>query len=165
MRKCGECEVCCEIAEVKEGDFFKPAFQKCKHQCNGCAIFGKLERPGICNSYQCSWLRGFGNEEDRPDKNGIMMSINRINGMNFITIIELKLNSVLTTGKNIILDIMSKIKLPALVFDYESPLPKLGDRIIIHRDIESKCNLLKGELLEKLNDDINIYKLKIMEKI
>jgi hypothetical protein len=47
MRECGKCEVCCEIAEIKENDFFKPAFNKCQHQCNGCAIFGKEERPNV----------------------------------------------------------------------------------------------------------------------
>lgn len=161
MRECGECEICCEIAEIKEEGFFKPAFQKCPHQCGGCAIYGKLQRPGVCNSYQCSWTRGFGNEEDRPDTNGIMVSIDRMEGFDWITIIELKPNAVLTTGKSIILDIVSKVKLPALVFDYETPPPKLGDRVIIHRDIDSRCNSLKGDFLETLNDDISIYKLNL----
>lgn len=162
MRECNECEVCCEFAEINEGDFYKSAFQKCKHQCNGCAIFGKPERPDVCNSYECSWLRGYGDEDDRPDKNGVMASITRMpSGLDFITIVELRTNAVLTDGKNMILDIINKVKLPALVFDYETPPPKLGDRVIIHKNLEDKCNLLKGEFLMEFDKDISIYKLRM----
>jgi hypothetical protein len=159
MRKCGECEACCEFAEIKEGDFYKPAFQKCEHQCNGCAIFGKLQRPGICNSYQCSWLRGFGNEDERPDKNGIIVSINRINNLDYITAIELRPNSFIEVGKNIIVEIIEKTKLPVLIFDFESVPPKTGDRVAVHKSIEKRCKNLIGDFIEKLNEDINIYKL------
>jgi len=159
MRQCGECEVCCEIAEVKEDDFFKPAFQKCPHQCGGCAIYGKLQRPGICNAYQCSWLRGFGIEEDRPDKNSIMVSINRIDNFDFVTVIETEKNSAMTSGKDMIVDIVTKINLPAIIFDCESSPPKTGDRLVIHKNIEHRCGGMMGDFIEKLNDEITMYKL------
>lgn len=118
MRQCGKCEICCEIAEVRENDFLKLAYEKCKYQCNGCSIFGKSERPRVCSDFKCVWLNDFGNEEDRPDKNGLMISISRFNCGDWIFTIETKPNAVLTTGKTIIIDLLNNIDLPVIVSDY-----------------------------------------------
>src|SRR5580692_5396384 len=35
-----------------------------------CSIYG--DRPACCKSYQCLWREGFFNDEDRPDKSGVI---------------------------------------------------------------------------------------------
>lgn len=80
-RECGECTACCvhfAIAEVN-----KPMQEPCPklkddlngtHGCHGkenCTIHDT--RPERCKEYICAWLYGYGEEEDRPDKSGIMI--------------------------------------------------------------------------------------------
>ena len=120
IRECKECISCCIVSEVKEDSFFKPAGEKCKHCSKGCQIFDTNERPKICSSYKCAWLRDFGGEEDRPDKSGVLISISEFNGGTWIFVQELKENAVTTTGKEIILDIINKVDLPVIVSDYKT---------------------------------------------
>jgi len=88
-----------------------------------------------------------------------MVSIDRLEGFDWITIIELSQNAALTSGKNIILDIISKVNLPAIIFDYETIPPKTGDRIIISKKLEHRCNSVKGKFLTSLTEDVNIFEL------
>lgn len=66
MRTCGTCSMCCRWPSVP--DINKPAKIKCQHLHNkgyGCSIYEN--RPSLCEKYQCSWLRGIGDEEDQPN--------------------------------------------------------------------------------------------------
>jgi Fe-S-cluster containining protein len=38
--------------------------------CNNCTVY--KTRPAACQGYNCAWVLGAGEEEDRPDKSGIM---------------------------------------------------------------------------------------------
>ena len=65
-RICGQCTACCLILGVVELN--KPAHTKCSH-CTpgaGCGIYDT--RPKECADFQCGWIQGFGDEEDRPDR-------------------------------------------------------------------------------------------------
>lgn len=69
-RKCGGCTACCKTHEVVE--IKKPRGVWCTH-CDigkGCRIY--LERPQACKSFRCLWLRGVGDERDRPDRSKVV---------------------------------------------------------------------------------------------
>ena len=68
--KCGECTVCCTLSVVEELD--KKAFETCNHCIlkKGCGIYNK--RPKVCKDFECAYLQGGKNIEQRPDKCGVM---------------------------------------------------------------------------------------------
>jgi Fe-S-cluster containining protein len=69
-RECGGCTACCTVCEILELD--KPIRTKCEHECEiGCAIYEN--RPKTCQLFFCAWLRGFGTEDERPDKLGLFI--------------------------------------------------------------------------------------------
>ena len=71
MRECGSCSLCCKLERINEFD--KPARCWCEHAFiagSGCAIFGKPERPQVCNTFSCLWRDGKVPEEMRPDQIG-----------------------------------------------------------------------------------------------
>lgn len=76
-RECGGCTACCYVIEVKElGKGFR---KQCRHvvEGHGCGIWGGPGGPGgqpvVCARYRCAWAMGFGAEEDRPDKSGVLI--------------------------------------------------------------------------------------------
>jgi hypothetical protein len=82
-RECGECSACCVWFEI--GPIAKEQNEPCKELCNpasekgehartcgnSCGIYET--RPTHCREYICAWLFGYGNEEDRPDKSGVIL--------------------------------------------------------------------------------------------
>lgn len=168
-RTCGPCHVCCVMAEVERGDFYKPVYEICKYldeslPCEKCTVFGTDKRPESCGTYLCPWLRGFGNEEDRPDKSNVLLSVCEFNGGTWIVVNELEKNAVMTTGKNIILEVAKKIDFPAIISDYGSKPPNdFGDRLGIRKDRESKAKSMMGTHLAQLDENgfYNIYKLLV----
>jgi len=72
-RSCGSCTMCCYVFEV-------PAvatrdYEWCRH-CRvgvGCGIYET--RPEDCRSFYCLWRMGFGTDEDRPDRHGVVMDL------------------------------------------------------------------------------------------
>lgn len=72
VRTCGGCTACCKTHAVHE--LPKKAGVWCTH-CDigkGCKIYEG--RPRGCADFQCGWLLGMWNEEDRPDKLKIVPS-------------------------------------------------------------------------------------------
>jgi hypothetical protein len=75
-RRCGDCSACCYTHAIKE--LSKPNFVRCTHMkdAGGCEVYGK--HPKSCKTYTCSWLEGLcGTSEDRPDKLGLVIGIQR----------------------------------------------------------------------------------------
>lgn len=80
-RECGECQACCEFLTIVEDEITKPAFEKCQHQCAaGCAIHNHPGQPKLCREFRCAWKKGELPEDMRPDKCGVIVSNNSING-------------------------------------------------------------------------------------
>ncbi|MEM9418559.1 MAG: hypothetical protein AAGA25_05810 [Planctomycetota bacterium] len=51
----------------------KPAFTACPHECgSGCNAYAS--RPTSCRDFRCLWLDGHLEEEDRPDKLGVIFT-------------------------------------------------------------------------------------------
>lgn len=69
-RKCGECTACCTIMEVAE--LSKPQRVACSYASDGCRIY--RDRPHSCRIWFCGWMMGFGRDEDRPDKSGVVVA-------------------------------------------------------------------------------------------
>lgn len=72
-RVCGPCRACCKLPEIPELD--KPVNVWCEHvrldrATGGCGIYA--DRPKPCREFRCAWLDGLGDEEDRPDRLGVM---------------------------------------------------------------------------------------------
>lgn len=70
-RSCGTCGACCKIFDVF--DLRKPAGAWCLYwsQDKCCEIYD--DRPRECRSFRCSWIRGYGAEQDRPDLSKVVI--------------------------------------------------------------------------------------------
>lgn len=70
-RSCGGCTACCKthaIFEIK-----KPVGKWCPYcdASKGCRIY--LNHPKSCKKFRCEWLKGFGEDGDRPDRTKIVL--------------------------------------------------------------------------------------------
>jgi hypothetical protein len=87
-RECGECTACCEAIGVDA--LGKPPNCRCEHQTNsGCGCYES--RPDDCRYWFCCWRLGWGNDADRPDKSGVLLTIQGSTKENIsLDVIELK---------------------------------------------------------------------------
>jgi|SRR5262245_6002099 len=72
-RACGTCTACCFVFQVAATD--SPPYSWCKH-CTpgvGCGIYA--ERPPECAGFYCLWRMGFGDDADRPGREGVVMGM------------------------------------------------------------------------------------------
>ena len=166
QRTCGNCTACCHIAEVNEGIITKPACTACPFLDHGCKLFDQPERPQVCRDFQCSWLRGYGNSEDRPDKSGVMVSINNINGGTWIMVMDLVKNAHFTTGKHIIIDIATQVGLPVIIVDYDNLKEGRGDFVIINKMLKKRSVALMGKFIDYLDQEqhFEVYHLHMGHK-
>ena len=72
-RECGACRVCCKLPDIPE--LGKPRDTWCRHAAKskggpGCSRYES--RPEVCRSFECGWLSGLGEDQDRPDKAGVL---------------------------------------------------------------------------------------------
>lgn len=74
FRDCGECTACCTwmIGEAYGNKFGNGISCKFLKEC-GCGIYE--DRPQVCKGYQCAWSQSLFPEEMRPDKCGIIVSV------------------------------------------------------------------------------------------
>ena len=102
-RTCGTCVVCCVYPSINESTLKKDALKACEHLDNvpdpprsqergntfdmplfesehyrgpsnaNCTIY--KNRPACCSHYRCAWIDGFGDEQDRPDKAGMVFDV------------------------------------------------------------------------------------------
>lgn len=79
-RECGTCSVCCMLPQITELD--KPVNVPCQHLKSDLTVIGQCSiyerRPGSCSNFECLWRQGhIGGEAHRPDKIGIMWTVNK----------------------------------------------------------------------------------------
>lgn len=73
-RRCDGCTACCTMTGV--ADLGKPPLCDCEHQTDtGCGIYGK--HPFECREYACLWRMGWGRDDERPDKVGFLLHLDR----------------------------------------------------------------------------------------
>ncbi len=73
MRECGDCQLCCKLVEVPQLD--KPLWTRCRYQdkTKGCAVHKLPLQPKSCMDFTCAWLDGRWDDDDRPDKTGVVI--------------------------------------------------------------------------------------------
>jgi Fe-S-cluster containining protein len=78
-RTCGECYRCCVAFGIPE--LRKYQDQSCRHLDGRnpkarCSIYG--DRPTCCREYLCLWREGHFDEDDRPDKGGVIAHFSQL---------------------------------------------------------------------------------------
>ena len=162
-RECGECSVCCYIGEVPE--LKKPPHKQCEYvltnKCGSCAIFRSKELPETCRNFLCSWRRGFGYDDDRPDQNKVLFSTIHLENQIYTVAIETEKDAITTIGKAMAIQMAASQKLPIIVVKYGmKPPDDKGDYVIIHNSITHKCRNIIGEYIQNLEDNVVMYNLK-----
>lgn len=168
MRECGECYACCVALENDfEGEVgFTPkkAGEPCNKldlnlNCNFCTVYHK--RPKVCRTFNCSWLYGYGNDNDRPNESNMLVYMaDNINNGNWIFGIELAKNALLTSGKEIMIDIINKNNTAGIILTYQSKR-LTGDLTIVKNSLLSRASAMVGTLQGWLDNEesIGIYTL------
>lgn len=160
-RSCGECTVCCDFVSIAELD--KPARVPCRNigpEGHGCQIYGSAERPAVCGNFLCSWRRGIGNEDERPDKIGAMLSINEIPDGQFALALETRVGAIVGSAAHMVAAVAEASKLPVIVSDFESlPPDDKGDRVAVHTSILYRSRRLVGRLVGWLAPEVALYEL------
>ena len=75
LRPCGDCNKCCSgnLIGTSYGNSFGPG-RPCIFLVSECCTIYK-DRPESCKKYQCAWTQNILSEQFRPDKCGIMVSV------------------------------------------------------------------------------------------
>lgn len=153
--------MCCDYVSIAE--LAKPARQLCQHlepSGYGCTIHNDPQRPAVCRNFMCSWMRGFGSDEDRPDKVGAMVSVNAIENGFFGQVLEIRPGAVAGSAASIIADVAEQTRLPVVISDYESLPPNdRGDRVAVHTSILYRSRRMVGRSLGWLAPEVGLYEL------
>ncbi len=74
MRSCGECTACCTWLQGNAYGWKFGDGKSCKFLCEtGCSVH--KARPKVCEEYFCAWVQELLPEEMRPDKCGVLVSV------------------------------------------------------------------------------------------
>ncbi|RTL06409.1 hypothetical protein EKK58_05510 [Candidatus Dependentiae bacterium] len=85
MRPCDGCTECCTIIGVRSLN--KLPGQRCKFVGeSGCKTYPN--RPQECRQFYCFWRFGYMDDEDRPDKSGIVLNPRQMNDVSFLMVSE-----------------------------------------------------------------------------
>lgn len=77
VRSCGECQACCVVLQVipsndlDNGAVLTKRWEPCQWKGGGICLIYK-HRPTPCAAYHCMWRLGWGDEDARPDRLGIL---------------------------------------------------------------------------------------------
>ena len=87
MRECGECTACCTWLQGSAYGHDFGRGNSCKFLCeSGCSIH--KVRPKMCEQYFCAWAQELLPEEMRPDKCGVLVSVENGNIGQYLRIIS-----------------------------------------------------------------------------
>jgi len=76
MRPCKECTACCTWLKGSAYGYEFGGGKSCKFLCEtGCDVH--KARPKVCEGYFCAWSQELLPEEMRPDKCGVLASVER----------------------------------------------------------------------------------------
>jgi Fe-S-cluster containining protein len=78
MRPCGDCTACCTWLKGTAYGYEFGGGKSCKFLCKtGCDVH--KARPKVCEGYFCAWAQELLPEEMRPDKCGVLVSVENNN--------------------------------------------------------------------------------------
>lgn len=157
MRRCGDCTVCCWVARVPE--LLKPPQSRCSEltrEGDGCGLHGRRNRPQLCQTFQCAWLREMLPEEDRPDLTGIMFTLNHTGRGLVVFAVEVQPHA-LTTARDAMIRMARRVNCPIIVSRFESKYPNdKGDEVVLRDELASRGHAIIGEELWR-SDDVAAY--------
>ncbi len=87
--QCGDCNACCSGSLL--GDAYGHEFGNgipcyfLTHQ--KCSIYE--QRPSVCKDYQCAWSQGLFTKELKPNKSGILVSVERKDNHQYLKVVDL----------------------------------------------------------------------------
>ena len=158
MRQCGGCDVCCFVGGVPE--LPKEPHARCPHQGGGCGIHASENRPKVCGAFQCAWLRGIGPDDARPDKVGVMFSINRTERGNIGFAVETAPDALRTTARAMAVAFVNEANLPLVVTSYgNAPPHDTGDKVVLRKEHVIRAASMRGKLIEELGPGVSLYEL------
>jgi hypothetical protein len=71
-RSCGACQACCVVYHIDGLEQESPRWVPCHKLCDaGCGIY--TDRPDGCRTFRCAWLGGWGEDDQRPDRLGVLI--------------------------------------------------------------------------------------------
>jgi len=74
VRSCGDCTACCSWMKGSAYGYEFGGGKSCKFLCEtGCGVH--KARPKVCEGYFCAWSQELLPEEMRPDKCGVLASV------------------------------------------------------------------------------------------
>jgi len=149
-RSCDNCDICCNILEVRE--LKKESFCNCVHRANhgGCGIYET--RPSICRDWSCAYILNLipGGEEIRPNNLGLMFypvtAENNDLGLSMLMGQEVWPDAIYTSDAQKVLNLLSKHILTLVrhykqeKFTYVGPPDKLEEFRKRHNEYMSKYN-------------------------
>jgi hypothetical protein len=130
----------------------------CPHQGDGCGIYESPDRPPVCATFQCAWLRGIGTEEDRPDKSKAMFSLNRTKRGVIGMCVELEEDALTGPARDMAVSFAQAWKGPVVVEEYGGAHP--ADRLLIHKDLELRAMMMLGTHIADLGAGVNLFTLR-----
>lgn len=147
-KTCGNCDVCCNILEVRELN--KPAFCNCKDRADhgGCGVYDT--RPSICRDWSCAYILNLipGGEEIRPNNLGLMFypvtAENNDLGLSMLMGQEVWPDALLSSDAQKVLSLLSKHVLTLIrhykkeEFTYVGPQEKITEFEKRHKEYMSK---------------------------
>jgi hypothetical protein len=116
-RVCGECTACCTVMAV--GALYKASYRRCSHDSGCCAVYAS--RPKPCRAWCCSWLLGRieGDERQRPDKLGLMFTLEPLTGKAITVAYEVWPGAGKQSDNEYLLRTMSQ-QMPVVLRQYET---------------------------------------------
>lgn len=89
FRECGDCTACCTwLNGIAYGWEFGGG-KTCKFLCeSGCSVH--KARPKVCEKYFCAWSQELLEEEMRPDKCGVIASVENNENGQYLKLISIK---------------------------------------------------------------------------
>ena len=163
-RLCGSCTVCCTEEgrldfSFNENGFIKEDNKTCPYldtTCNMCGVH--KDRPKVCRDFDCSWIYGFGEEKDRPDKSGLLVYEQNINNGHWIIFLETE-KGALFNSKSMVLDIINKRNTAGIVVKYGSD-DFVGDWTVVKNKDLDRAKSMVGENIGWISDNVGVYELK-----
>jgi Fe-S-cluster containining protein len=93
MRDCGSCTACCTWLI---GNAYGHSFgngRSCKFLCEGdCSVY--KARPKTCEGYFCAWAQELIDEDYRPDKSGVLVSVEQNENGQYLKVLTIDKNKI-----------------------------------------------------------------------
>jgi len=89
MSECGGCTACCTWLHGSAYGYEFGGGKSCKFLCEtGCSVH--KARPKVCEGYFCAWAQELLAEEMRPDKCGVLASVENNERGQYIKLVSIK---------------------------------------------------------------------------